>query len=828
MRILYGTILAAAMSSWTTLFAVGDAAYDVAAYVWPAYQPEPRWAELEIFADGKGEWQNVYEAKPKWDGHRQPIVPLWGYENEADPNVVEKKIEAAVSHGVNVFIYDWYWYGGRPFLEDALDKGFLGAPNNGKMKFFVMWANHHVNNLWDNKAADKTSLKWRSWVDADEFRKISRRWMDMYFSRPNYYRICGKPVLMIYELGTFVEGLGGVDKAAAALGEFRAECDKAGYGGVHIMVCDYKLDPDMVRRLSVDSATIYNFVHWSRSFGNPDYSVWAENGARRFDAAKASLGVGMYFAHASAGWDTNPRWPAGSIQPTVLNSTPEKFEAALRRAKDWCDRNTPSGAPKLITVNSWNEWTEGSYLEPDTNFKFGYLEAVKRVFASAPPRAEVKVDLDKGVGPVKPVNGVGQLPMVGQLGNWSMMHYLKDAGIPYSRLHDVGGWLGHGLYVDIPNLFPDFEADENDPRSYRFAYTDSLMKTLEANGVEPFFRLGVSIENFAGRGLPPVNIVPPKDFVKWARIAEHVIRHYTEGWANGFKMKVTYWEIWNEPDNYPDQKDNCMWRGDWESYMRFYGTVAPYLKSKFPNLKIGGYGSCGFYAAVGSDNIPAANSSPRMEYFVDCARKFLAAARDNKWPLDFFSFHSYSDPKEAMRQVRFADELLNEYGFAAGRCERIFNEWLPYVKHENLGTALQAAGIAAELIGLQNGPCDLACIYDARCGVGNYAPLFNPLTYKPHKAYYAFTAFNELRRRGTAVAAQTSGDKDLWVAAAKGEEDAAVMIANDSDRTVPLSYDFQGRTVASCRITDKDRTDAEVQMPGELPPHSFILVKIGN
>ena len=94
--------------------------YDIAAYVWPAYQPEPRWAELGIFKAEKGEWQSVWEARPKWEGHEQPRKPLWGYENEADPKVVEKKIDVAVSHGVNVFIYDWYWYGGRPFLEDAL------------------------------------------------------------------------------------------------------------------------------------------------------------------------------------------------------------------------------------------------------------------------------------------------------------------------------------------------------------------------------------------------------------------------------------------------------------------------------------------------------------------------------------------------------------------------------------------------------------------------------------------------------------------------------------------------------------------------------------
>ncbi|MBQ3748592.1 MAG: glycoside hydrolase family 99-like domain-containing protein, partial [Kiritimatiellae bacterium] len=123
MKTLYGAILASTLSLCCSGAFASE--YDVAAYVWPAYQPEPHWAELGIFGEGIGEWQNVKEAVPKWDGHCQPLVPLWGYENEADPKVVEKKIDAAVSHGVNVFIYDWYWYGGRPFLEDALDKGFL-------------------------------------------------------------------------------------------------------------------------------------------------------------------------------------------------------------------------------------------------------------------------------------------------------------------------------------------------------------------------------------------------------------------------------------------------------------------------------------------------------------------------------------------------------------------------------------------------------------------------------------------------------------------------------------------------------------------------------
>ena len=444
--------------------------------------------------------------------------------------------------------------------------------------------------------------------------------------------------------------------------------------------------------------------------------------------------------------------------------------------------------------------------------------------ALAASAVEVKVDFSKDVRPVKPMHAVGQPPLLG-LRDYQLFRYLKEAGVPYARLHDIGSSVPQCRYhmVDIPNVFPDFDADENDPANYDFLYTDKMLAALIANGVEPWFRLGVSIENDCK--VKAYRIYPPKDYAKWARICEHVIRHYTEGWADGFKMKITYWEIWNEPENYTGNPRNPMFRGKFSDYIRLYGVTATHLKSKFPHLKIGGYGSCGYYAGVGSDGIPAPKTkmAKTREIWLKCSHEFLAAVRDNKWPLDFFSYHSYSVPAEALRQVRFADEHLSQYGFTPDKCERIFDEWLPYVGHQNLGSALQAAGVAAELIGLQNGPCDVACIYDARCGVGNYSPLFNPLTYKPHKAYYAFTAFNELRKCGTAVAVQTVGDKNLWVAAAKGEKDAAVMMSNDSDKAIPLVCDFQGRAVAACRITDKDRTDATVSFPSELPPRSFLV-----
>ena len=176
--------------------------------------------------------------------------------------------------------------------------------------------------------------------------------------------------------------------------------------------------------------------------------------------------------------------------------------------------------------------------------------------------------------------------------------------------------------------------------------------------------------------------------------------------------------------------------------------------------------------------------------------------------------------------MKYADWILNEYGFTSDRTERIYNEWLPYVAHENVGSAKQAAGIATELIELQNGPCDVACIYDARCGVGNYAPLFNPLTYKPHKAYYAYTAFNELRKRGTAVKTTADGTKGFHACAAKGTNGLAVFVANDTDGAMPLTVSAAGWTFAKAVVTDDRRTAFEVNALHELPPRSFALLSL--
>lgn len=120
---------------------------------------------------------------------------------------MEMEIEAAADHGVNVFIYDWYWYDGRPFLENCLNDGFLKAKNRDRMKFYLMWANHDANSLWDKHLSQKQgTVIWKGAVGREEFRRV----IDSYFRQPNYYRIDGTPVFQIYDLSNLAEGLSGL------------------------------------------------------------------------------------------------------------------------------------------------------------------------------------------------------------------------------------------------------------------------------------------------------------------------------------------------------------------------------------------------------------------------------------------------------------------------------------------------------------------------------------------------------------------------------------------------------------------------------------------
>jgi hypothetical protein len=365
--------------------------YDIAAYIWPAYTgDEPR--TRMFWREGIGEWQSVKNSTQKGNGYHWNRKPLWGYQNEASPEVMHDQIEEAISHGVNVFIYDWYWYDNRPFLENCLNDGFLKADNREKMQFYLMWANHDANNYWNIDLSDDygDTVIWNGSVGFDGFATVVDRVIEKYFSQSNYYKIDGCPVFMIYDVKNLIKGLGGIEKTQKAIAYFREKTKQAGFPNLHLqftiwgentlnlsgfdsnMVGSTK---DAVLLLGADSVTHYQFVHFTDI--DRDYNKILDDVKKEWERIDNEYSV-PYFPHISCGWDNNPRFRKFR-KGIVKNNTPENIKKGMQMAKEYVDSH--SDRPGLITVNSWNEWTETSYLQPDNLYGYGYLDAIKDVFA---------------------------------------------------------------------------------------------------------------------------------------------------------------------------------------------------------------------------------------------------------------------------------------------------------------------------------------------------------------------------------------------------------------------------------------------------------------
>lgn len=372
----------------TTMRAQERKQYDVAAFLYPAYAyNDPRLRPF--WPSGMGEWETVMNMQQRHPGHYWNRRPLWGPINEADPAIMEMEIEQATRHGVNVFIFDWYWYDGRPFMETTLTDGFLKAGNRDKMKFYLMWANHDVVNTWDTRISnlDPENVIWRGGVDRQEFERLCRRNIEMFFKRPEYYKIDGKPVFMIYDVNSFVKGIGGVEQATDAFKWFRKEVKKAGFPDLELQFALFNMqfnysgldkeekkrpEDSFMKKMGFNSFTHYQFCHFV--WMDADYGDIMKNVTKEW-ARIDSMYTMPYYPHISIGWDNSPRIVRSA---QVKNNTPAAFAKALRQARDYVDAH-PKLTP-LITINSWNEWTETSYLQPDNVNGYGYLEAVKEVF----------------------------------------------------------------------------------------------------------------------------------------------------------------------------------------------------------------------------------------------------------------------------------------------------------------------------------------------------------------------------------------------------------------------------------------------------------------
>lgn len=374
--------------------------YEIGAYYFPGFHPNQyneKW-------HGKGwtEWEVLKVARPRFEGHQQPKVPLWGYEDESDPKVMEKKIEAAASHNISAFLFDWYWYESGPMHEACLEQGYLHASNNAKVKFAIMWANHGWAAMQPQGRGRPYYYQTESKLSYDSFIKATDHIIETYFKHPSYWRPDGKLYFSFYEMKELVEQFGGLKETKEALEAFRQRVRDAGLGEMNLNVIhqDYPILPGERRfegensqnwyynQLGFDSVTSYIWVHHHldhMDFPMTPYNILREKTREDYERFSEALDL-PYYPNVTMGWDPSPRTIQSDVYDnvgypftaTISENTPEEFGKALEMAKSFVDRHPE--CKNIITINAWNEWTESSYLEPDTTYGYRYLEEFTRVF----------------------------------------------------------------------------------------------------------------------------------------------------------------------------------------------------------------------------------------------------------------------------------------------------------------------------------------------------------------------------------------------------------------------------------------------------------------
>lgn len=460
--------------------------------------------------------------------------------------------------------------------------------------------------------------------------------------------------------------------------------------------------------------------------------------------------------------------------------------------------------------------------------------------ATCGAQVSIAVDPSREVGVIKPMNAVNNGPTVAKKGG-DQSHGNFDAyrkmRTPFARLHDSINCVSGGAHtVDISAVFPDFEADENDPKSYDFIFTDHYLDTISRAGTGIFYRLGETIEH----GPKKYNIYPPKDFSKWARICEHIIRHYNEGWGwddpdipYHDQFRIVYWEIWGEPDlDVAGERWKTaprLWGGSESEFQRLYATAAVHLKKKFPKLKIGG---------------------PGLATDLEWADRFLAYCRDNRVPLDFFSWHLYcQNPLAHVIRADKVHELLVKHGF--DKTESILDEHC-YIKNWQGSYAFSidslsghesqrgAAHLASVMAMCQNHPVDMVMYYDARptCLLNT---LFDLSSRRPKQGYFAVYGWSRLRDYGTQVKATATGDEEVSAIAARDASGAVALFISrfsvDNNVTDPEKYvvSVPGKDLskAVCHVTDRDFlfTEQPLSIADDgsayiwAQPNSFMLIE---
>ena len=383
-----------------------------------------------------------------------------------------------------------------------------------------------------------------------------------------------------------------------------------------------------------------------------------------------------------------------------------------------------------------------------------------------------------------------------------------EIACPVTRLRDPVH-MGFGKCLEIPYLYRDPKKDPDDPDSYYWYNTRNLVRAAASGGRKVMIRLGAPREIWGSRYNGK-----PKDYEKFAKLCLSLVRFVNDGWADGEKLGVAYWEIWNRADSkwwWPD--------GTAEDYYRLYGVVAKAVKDLHPRLKVGGPAA----ADCGGDN--------------RFLKGFLAYVKENDLPCDFVSWNYYGfDPAEAVRQAREVRRLVREAGLSR-KPEIVCDEWNAVKELDNgffdasiVGKMQGAAFDAAFLAGMQKEKMAFSTFAEPFSNLPN-SGLVTKNCIKPRKPLYSFLAFSRLYRLGREAVSGTAGENLAALAAADGEKFAGMAVLYEPGGNV-LRIHTGSRKAKTVSLLDEKHDLAPVlttrKASFDLPLSGYSVVLVSN
>ena len=428
---------------------------------------------------------------------------------------------------------------------------------------------------------------------------------------------------------------------------------------------------------------------------------------------------------------------------------------------------------------------------------------------------KIKVDFTKKCGKIKPLHCINGGPRSGGgVLRYDFTEEFAEIGIPCVRTELSAGEYGFNQYIDVHAVFPDFDADEQSEESYSFHSTDLYLASVKNSGAQILYRLGESSEPYGRR----LYSCLPRDAEKWARICEHIVMHYNEGWASGFKLGIKYLEIPLSPDTAEGRRD----------YFDFYRTVALYLRERFPKIKLGAFGSRGFAALNRLDATDEQREAVALtQQFLSYINKEATAA-----PLDFFTWECYSSsPEELAMHIRYARSYLDSAGLR--RTKSIICRYNaadarsvpPATKPEF------PAIFGASLVLAQKNAVDMM-MYSTSDVTSPENALFSVDDFTTHHRYAAYNvmrAFGKLYRLGTAVDTGADYRGELYSLAASSADECRVMlVTREFEGRVELSFADCPFTTCQVVRTDYGRRGVSSEVCSEqLPiPKDRLLIPV--